>query len=376
MRSHIRLGRLFGVELGLHYSWFLIALLIMFSLGGHFYATNPQWGKVVIWILASITGLLFFAALMAHELSHALVAKTRGLPVRSITLFALGGVARIEKEAVDPSTEFWMGIAGPITSVVIGAICLTLAWVIGWTPVETPASPLVAMFVWLGYINIALALFNMIPGFPLDGGRVLRAIVWWVTGNAHRATRIAAGLGQGVALLFIILGMLRFFAGAGFGGLWLAFIGWFLWDAARASATQAELVEGLRDVRVRDVMSHDCPTIGGQMSLQTFTEEHLLRTGQRCFAVVDDSRLAGLITPTEVKEVPRERWPSTMVAEAMRPLAQLHTIKADAPATQALEMMGREDVSQLPVTANGHIEGLISQGHLVRFLQTRAELEM
>lgn len=374
MQAHIKLGRLFGVEIGLHYSWFLIALLIMLSLGGHFAVTNPEWGGGVIWALAIVTGLLFFGALTAHEMSHAMVARARGLPVRSITLFALGGVAHIEREAIDPSTEFWMGIVGPIASIVIGVICLALAWALGWTPEATAETPLMAMFVWLGYINIALAIFNMIPGFPLDGGRVLRAIIWWITGNANRSTRIAAGVGQFVALGLIFFGILRFFAGAGFGGLWLAFIGWFLLDAARASYAQVETIESLRGVRVRDLMSRDCPTVSSHMSLQDFTEEQLLRTGRRCFIVADDGAISGLITPSEVKEVPRELWSKTTVAEAMRPLAQLRTITADSPATAALEEMGREDVNQLPVTSNGRLEGIISRGHIVSFLQTRAEL--
>lgn len=376
MQAHIKLGRIFGVQIGLHYSWFLIALLIMFSLGGHFHLTNPEWGSGVIWTLALITALLFFGALIAHELSHAMVARARGLPVHSITLFALGGVAHIEKEAVEPSTEFWMGIVGPIASLIIGAICLSVAWALGWTPPETAATPLMAMFVWLGYINIVLAVFNMIPGFPLDGGRVLRAIIWWITGNANRSTRIAAGVGQAVALVFITFGILSFFGGAGFGGLWLAFIGWFLLDAARTSYAQVETIEGLRGVRVQDVMSRDCPTIGRDMTLQDFAEEHLLRTGRRCFVVADNGTISGLITPNEVKEVPRERWSKTTVAETMRPLAQLKTIAADTLVTEALETMGRDDINQLPVTANGHLEGVISRGHIVRFLQTRAELNM
>jgi Zn-dependent protease/predicted transcriptional regulator len=376
MQAQVKLGRIFGVQIGLHYSWFFIALLLTFSLGTHFAAAHPEWGSGMIWTLAILTGLLFFAALLVHELSHALVAKARGVPVHSITLFALGGVASIEKEAVDASTEFWMGIVGPITSAVIGGICLTLAWALGWTPLETPEGPLTAMLVWLGYINIVLALFNMIPGFPLDGGRVLRAIVWWISGNANRSTRIAAGVGQFVALAFIAFGILSFFAAGGFGGLWLAFIGWFLWEAARASVAQVEVAEGLRDVRVGDIMARDCSTVGSDMTLQTFTEEHLLRTGQRCFIVTDNGHIAGLITPHEVKEVPRERWSTTTTAEVMRPLAQLRMIKADAPATEALETMGREDMNQLPVTTNGQLEGVISRGHIVRFLQTRAELHM
>jgi Zn-dependent protease len=220
-----------------------------------------------------VTAPLFFAALAAHELSHAMVAKAQGLPVRSITLFALGGVACIEKEAMNPKTEFWMGIVGPIASAIIGVVCLGLAWALGWTAMETPTTPLLAMQVWLGYINIILALFNMIPGFPLDGGRVLRAIVWWVTANSARATRIAAGVGQAIALIFMMWGILRFFGGAGLGGLWLAFIGWFLLEAAGASVAQVEAAEGLRGVRVSDVMMRDCPTVPQPTTVQTFVEE-------------------------------------------------------------------------------------------------------
>jgi Zn-dependent protease/predicted transcriptional regulator len=376
MQAQIRLGRLFGVDIGLHYSWFLIALLIMFSLGGHFYALHPEWGGGVIWTLAILTGMLFFVALVLHELSHAVVAKARGLPVHSITLFALGGVARIEREAAEPNTEFLMGIIGPITSAIIGLACLALAWALGWTPMSTPGAPLTAMLVWLGYINIALAIFNMIPGFPLDGGRILRAIIWWTTGNAARSTRIAARVGQLVALALIAFGIIRFFSGAGFGGLWLAFIGWFLFDAAGSSYAQVNAVEELRGIRVRDVMSRDCSTVDKHTPLQTFVEENLLRSGQRCFMVVDNGAIAGLITPSEVKETPRERWTKTTVAEVMRPFQQLKTIAPDTPVTEALEIIGRDDVNQLPVTSNGHLEGVISRGHIVRRLQTRAELNM
>src|SRR5687767_6878451 len=213
MEAQIKLGRIFGVQLGLHYSWLIIALLVTLSLVGQFFAINPSWGSGVIWTTAIITSLLFFTSLIIHELSHAAVARSRGLPVRSITLFALGGVAQIEKDAADAKTEFWMGIVGPITSMVIGGVCLTLAWSFGWSPVREPRTPPMAVLQWLGYINIALALFNMIPGFPLDGGRILRAIVWWVTGDSARSTRIAARVGQAVAFAFIIWGIFRFFGG-------------------------------------------------------------------------------------------------------------------------------------------------------------------
>ncbi|MGH9883568.1 MAG: site-2 protease family protein [Pyrinomonadaceae bacterium] len=374
MEAQIKLGRIFGVEIGLHYSWLIIALLITLSLAGHFRENNPEWGDSLSWGLAIITSLLFFAAIVAHELAHAVVAKSRGLPVRSITLFALGGVAQIEKEAEDAKTEFWMGIVGPITSLVIGAICLGIALALGWTPPEFPSRPLPAMLMWLGYINIMLGLFNMVPGFPLDGGRVLRGIVWWITGDAQRATRIAARIGQIIAFGFIIFGVLRFFGGAGFGGLWIAFIGWFLLSAARESHAQVAITEGLRGVRVADVMSRNYPTVDAHTNLQTFVEEHLVRTGRRCFVVTMNGRAEGIITPNEVSKIERARWPYTTVADVMRPLDQVQAIAPDSPVSEALEVMAREDLNQLPVMANGELAGLISRGHVLQLIQTRAEL--
>jgi len=376
MQAQIKLGRVAGILVGLHYSWFIIALLITLSLAAQFSLRNPDWSDGLRWGLAITTAVLFFAAIVAHELSHALVAKSRGLPVRSITLFALGGVAQIEKEATDAKTEFWMGIVGPITSLVIGVICLGIAIAMGWTPPGFPARPLPAMFMWLGYINITLAIFNMIPGFPLDGGRVLRAVVWWITGDAKRATTIAARVGQLVAFGFIVLGVFRFFGGAGFGGLWIAFIGWFLLSASRESQAQVAITEGLKGVRVADVMSRDYPTVDGYSNLQTFVEEHLVRTGRRCFVVTVNGRPEGMITPNEITEVPRARWPYTTIADVMRPLDQVRTVGPDTPVTEVLEVMAREDLNQLPVATDGQLAGVVSRAHVLQLLQTRAELHV
>jgi Zn-dependent protease/predicted transcriptional regulator len=354
----------------------LIAALITFSIATQFGMTNPGWGGAVIWTMAVVTAILFFLSILIHELSHALVARYRRLPVRSITLFALGGVAHIEKEAGDAKTEFWMGIIGPITSVVIGVVCLALAWGTGWEPGTAPANPLGAMVVWLGYINIVLAVFNMIPGFPLDGGRVLRAALWWGTGDANRATRIASRVGQAVAFGFILLGFIRFFTGAGLGGLWLAFIGWFLLEAARESYSHVRIAEELQGVRVADIMARDCPTVDRGLSLQAFAEEHLLRTGRRCFMVAENGHVMGLITPNEIRPIEKSRWPETTVAEVMRPLSGLRTVKPDTPVADVLEAMGREDINQLPVMSDHHLEGVITRGHVLRFLQARAELNM
>jgi Zn-dependent protease/CBS domain-containing protein len=374
MRSSIRLGRLFGIEVGLHYSWFLIALLITMSLTAQFHQNHPDWSEGMVWATSVLTALLFFAALLAHEMSHALVARSHGLATREITLFALGGVAQIEKEPEDPKTEFWVGIVGPISSTLIGLICLGLAYIVGWRIGATPETPALSMLVWLGYINITLAVFNMIPGFPLDGGRILRALIWWKNKDAVRSTQLAARVGQFVALIFICLGIFRFFAGEGFGGLWIAFIGWFLMQAAGASYSSVALAAGLKDVHVSDVMDRNCVVVDGNLNVQRFVEDYLLRSGRRCFVVEQQGEIAGLVTPHEIKAVERQRWPYTTLYDIMRPLDQLHTVEPNTPLMEALETMGRDDVNQLPVVSNHHLEGIVTRANVLQFLQTRAEL--
>jgi Zn-dependent protease len=377
MEAQIKLGKLLGVKIGLHYSWILIALLITFSLASHFQSANSDWSSGLVWATAVVTGLLFFASIVVHELSHAMVARLRGLPVRSITLFALGGVAQIEKESADAKTEFWMGIVGPLTSALIGVLCLGLAWTAGWEwMADTPAAPLPAMLVWLGYINLVLALFNMVPGFPMDGGRVLRGVIWHFTGDAARATKIAAHTGQVVAYGLIILGIINFFRGAGFGGLWLAFIGWFLLSAARASYARAEMNESLRGLIVGDLMARDCLVIDGRSNLQTLVDDYLLRTGRRCFLIVEQGKVAGLVTPNEVKAVERARWPYTTVDQVMLPLERMRTVRPETPVAEALDLLGREDINQLPVVSDGRLEGIISRDQVLRLLMTRAELNL
>jgi Zn-dependent protease/predicted transcriptional regulator len=374
MKSQIKLGTIFGVELGLHYSWLVIALLIVFSLAAQFHAVNHDWSETVVWATAILTGLLFFACLFAHELSHALVARARGLPIHKITLFLLGGVAQMEKEAADPKTEFWMAIAGPITSAVLGLVLLGFARLSGWMPSTSPQTPGAALLVWLGYINLALAAFNMIPGFPLDGGRVLRAILWWSMGNVERATRAAARVGQVIAALFIAWGIFRFFEGAGLGGLWLAFIGWFLLQAASATYLQVQTGTLLSDLRVKDLMSRDFETVDPHMSLHDFVNQQLMRTGKRCFLVVENGQLLGMITSNEIRNVEPSRWPHKQVVDVMRPISQIHFVMPEMPALKALEIMSREDVHQLPVMSNGHVEGIITRAHVLEILQSRAEL--
>lgn len=372
MRSQIKLGRFFGIEIGLHYSWFLIALLIVLSLSSQFHSSNPEWGDGVILILAIATAILFFISLLLHELAHSLVATSNNLPVKEITLFALGGVSQIEKNPTSAKLEFWMALVGPMTSGVIGAMCLLAARVLG----GASSKPGMAMLLWLGYINLALAVFNMIPGYPLDGGRVLRAIIWWKTGDPDRSTQAAARTGQVVAFWFIALGIFRFFGGAGVAGLWIAFIGWFLLQASRESYVQVGLAHALTSVRVADLMTRDCPTVDGWLNVQNFVEQELLRTGQRCFIVVEKGEMTGLVTLHEIKQIDRTKWPFITVHDIMRPIADVHSVSPDASLKSALESMSGDDLNQLPVVSNGHLEGVLSRAQIISYLQTRAELRM
>ena len=232
----------------------------------------------------------------------------------AITLFALlGGVSQTESEASDAKSEFRIAISGPLTSLAIGLALLGAARASAWVPGTEPSTAVTSVLVWLGYINLTLAVFNMIPGYPLDGGRVLRAIVWWITGDADRSTRLATQVGQAIAFFFILLGLFRFFVGANFGGLWLAFIGWFLLHASCSSYAQVELMAGLRNRRVADIMEPDYFTVEGHISLQHPVDDFVLPTGRRCFIVVDNDRVSGLITTQESRKVSRDRWPQTSV---------------------------------------------------------------
>jgi Zn-dependent protease/predicted transcriptional regulator len=369
MRSQIKLGRVFGIQIGLHYSWFVIAFLIVVSLTSLFHQNNPQWERSLVFLLALSAALLFFASLLLHELSHSFVARKKGLRVREITLFALGGVSQIENNPPNARAEFWIAFVGPLTSAIVGIFFRFLVRFAG--SLDSPAA---AMFAWLGYVNLALAGFNLIPGYPLDGGRILRAAIWWKTGDPQRSTRIAATTGQAVGGLFIGFGILQSVAGAGIGGLWIAFIGWFLLQAAGESYLQSTFQETLKGVTVADIMSRDCMTIDGNMNIQTFVEDWLLRTATRCFLVTQNGELAGMITLAEVKRIERSRWPYTTVSDAMRPLEDLHTISPETPLETALGILAREDLNQLPVVNRGGVIGLFTRAQFLNFLRTHAEL--
>jgi Zn-dependent protease len=366
----IKLTTIRGIEVGLHYSWFIIFALITFSLTARFAAEHPHWTLVEHYSVGIATSLLFFCSILLHELAHSFVALAKGLPVRSITLFVFGGVAQIGREPDRPLTEFQIAIAGPIASALLALGFALVAYQAG-----DQFERVAALAGWLSAINLLLALFNLVPGFPLDGGRVLRAVLWHMTGSLARATRIAGGTGQAVGYAFVFFGIWTGFTVNWFGGLWLALIGWFLLSAARESVVQVTVRSVLHGLAAKDVMSRECPMVSGDLTLADLVERYIFRTGRRCFAVTTGDHLDGLVTLHQVKTVPRERWADTVVREAMAPLSTLRVVKPDLPVTDVLQMMEREDINQVPVASYGRLLGMITREHLLRVLSVKMELD-
>ncbi len=368
-RHVIPLGRILSIPLALDPSWFLIFVLVTWTLAVGYYPTEYQnWPTAQYWTVAAITSVLFFASVVLHELGHSIVARRYQIPVRRITLFIFGGVSEISAEPARASSEFWIAIAGP-------AVSFALAGMFSLLQASFAAlSPLLALAKYLAYINGTLGLFNLIPGFPLDGGRVLRAIVWGATHSFHRATVIAAAVGRAVAYLFIVYGVWQALSGNLFGGLWIGFIGWFLESAASAQVQQQTLHERLTGRRVSQIMSPASAGVPADASLEDIVERDILGRGQRCVMVMQGDRLAGLLTIHCVKEVPRSQWPTTTAGEAMLPLADVKRIGPDAEIWDALQEMERDGVNQLPVTTDGQVVGMVSRGDIVSYLQRLREL--
>ncbi len=366
----VRLTTIRGIEIGVHYSWFIIFFLITFSLTTRFASEHPHWTEVEHYAVGVVTSLLFFASILIHELAHSFVALARGIPVRAITLFVFGGVAQIGREPDSPLTEFQIAIAGPIASALLAVAFGGVSHVAG-----DQFDHVAALGGWLAAINLMLAVFNLVPGFPLDGGRIFRAALWRYTGSFSTATRIAAGSGQIVGYGLILGGVWTgLVTGIWFNGLWLAFIGWFLLNAAQESVLQVSVRSVLTGVRAEDIMSRDCPTVPGRISLAELVHEHILRTGQRYFLVSQNGRLEGLVTLHQVKAVPQVRWTEVSVGEAMTPLSRLRVVAPETPILEVLQVMEGDDINQIPVAKAGRLLGMITREHVLRILSARIEL--
>jgi Zn-dependent protease/predicted transcriptional regulator len=373
-REGIQIGRIYGIPIFLHTSWFIIFGLIAFSFVSEFDALQLNIPTSRLWGLGLMTSLLFFASLVFHEMAHSVIAKHYKIPVVSITLFVFGGVSRIGREPERALEEFNIAVAGPLSSFLLAGGFALVAWHAGSNAVlKTLAGSLAG-------INLMLAVFNLIPGFPLDGGHILRAIVWGFNKDYARSTRVAAlsgqvvgygmiALGAGMALInFTVLG-----AGGPVGGLWLAFIGWFILSAAKQSQAQVEARGTLEGLRVSDIMTPELHTVGREISLEDYARE-MVRTGRRAHLVVAGDQLVGLVTAEALNAVPQQDWDVTSVQAVMLPKDKLHWAAPEEPALSLLDRMRTIGMQQMPVIAGGNVIGIVTRDSILRVLQSRHEL--
>ena len=368
-RQGISLGRILGIPIVLDYSWFLIFALVTWTLAaGYFPSEFANWSTGEYWLVGIATAVVFFLSVVLHELGHSIVARHYGIPVNSIKLFVFGGVSQIGTEPPSAKAEFVMAGVGPLVSFVLAGVFA------GLSVIFASVAPLLALTKYLAYINVVLGLFNLIPGFPLDGGRVFRAVVWGITHSLRRATVIAGNLGRFIGFLFILFGVYQVFAGSFVNGLWIGFIGWFLESAAMSQVQQQRLHELLAGRRVSQAMSTSYPSIPPEMTLQTLVDHYVLANGERSFVVKEGAKVDGLLTLHDIKELPRAEWPTTPVAQAMIPLAQVKRIPPDEDLWAAIEEMNHEGVNQLPVMTDGHVAGMLRREDVLSYLRNLRDL--
>jgi Zn-dependent protease/CBS domain-containing protein len=367
-----RLGSIFGFEIRVDLSWFLIFFLILWTLTTGVFPGNYPGLTNATYIAMGVVGtLLFFVSLLAHELSHSLLARAKGIPVEGITLFIFGGVSRTRMEAETPGDEFQIAGIGPLTSLAIALLCGFLWWVgrnVGW------AVAVNGVTAYLATINLMLAIFNILPGFPLDGGRVFRAIAWKITGNYKQATRIATIGGKLLGYAIIALGLLQLFGGFVINGLWLIFIGWFLASAAEASYQDLLIRSTLEGVPARELMTPYPETVTPNLSLQQLVDEYFMHRRYHGFPVAEGDRVVGIITLNRVKDVPREQWAYQTVRETMRPIEDGVSVRPEEKMSNVLQKMEESQLRRVLVTKNGSLQGIITAGDIARWLRRRRDI--
>ena len=370
-RPGLKIATILGIPIYVDPSWVFVFALITYTIGEQFAQLHPQWTSAQHWTLGIVTSLLFFSSVIFHELAHSVVAQHYKIRVISITLFLFGGLARIERDPSKAIQEFNIAIAGPLASGFLsgGFFALTLLF---------PYSQMTgALATWLWQTNAALAVFNLLPGFPLDGGRIFRAIVWGATRDFAKATRIAGASGKLIAYVMILGGAWIVFHGSIQQGLWIAFIGWFLLNAAQESVAQVAIRETLAGLSAADVMSSEVPTVDGHITLEEYGAG-VLRTGRRFHLVLTDDRLVGMMNVHMLNSVPREEWAHNSVQAAMIPRDKILWTSPDEPLLRLLERLLNADVNQMPVvsgTENGtHVIGMVTRDSILRVVQTGAEL--
>ena len=365
-----RLGRIAGVEIRIDSSWIFIALLITYSLYLRFSEAFPELGVAPGVALGVGFGLLFFASVLAHEMAHAVEARARRIPVRGITLFMFGGATHAKVESRGPWDEFLISVVGPISSVVLGGAFFLL----GTLGRDLLGPPVSGGFRYLAFVNVALAVFNLLPGFPLDGGRVLRSLMWRASGSLVRATRVASVVGQVVAYLMIAAGIFFVFVGGLVSGIWLAFIGWFLAQAARSSIHQLEVQRLLESVEVKDVMDPDLVRIPPSLTVRQAVDEYFTRSVRSVFPVPEDGETRGLLTLRAVKRLPKRHWDTRRVEEVMEPLGEQCTVDVSARMEGVVEKLQEGRLNRCLVVRDGEVVGIITTRDIARWLRRREVL--
>jgi len=371
--SSFRIAKILGIPIYLDATWLVIFGLITYTLGVNFRQQHPQWGGAQPWVLGVLTSILFFGSVIFHELAHSVVALHYKIPVHSITLFLFGGIARIGREPEKPIQEFNIAVAGPLAS-------FLLAGAFGAMMLFFPSGQMVgALATYLAGTNLLLAVFNLAPGFPLDGGRIFRAIIWGVIKDFSRATLIAGASGRVVAYAMMgIGGYMAFYKNDVYNGLWLGVIGLYLLNAAQQSIAQVTIRESLAGLRASDVMSHEVPTVDGHITLEEYGAE-VLRTGRRCHLVLSGDRLVGMMNVHKLNAVPREDWAHNSVQAAMIPREKIQWTSPEEPLLRLLERLLTADINQMPVVSgagNGapQIVGMVTRDSILRVMQTHSEL--
>src|SRR6266536_490729 len=360
-----RVGGVAGVEVRVDSSWAVFALLFTYSMylrASTLYPELSVGGAVALAILATV---LFFGSVLVHELAHALVSQARGIRVQDITLFLFGGATRARVESRGPGDEFLIAVVGPLTSGLLAA----LFWVVDVLGRDVLSRPLVGAFGYLAWVNLLLAGFNLVPGFPLDGGRLLRSAIWKATGSFGRATRIASLAGQAVGWLLVAGGVAMLLAGNLAGGIWLAFIGWFLVQAARASYEELQLRHLLRGVEARDVMASNLLRIPPDLTLQDAVDDYFMRYAHGAFPVEEQGRTIGLLTLRGVRRVPREQWPAHRVRDHLVPLGDQVVVAPDARMDAVLGKLQDGEAGRVLVAQDGEVVGIITPSDLTRWLR-------
>ncbi len=371
----IPIGKAFGISIRLDYSWFFIFVLITWALAvGYFPAAYPNWSLSLKIGAGIITSILFFGSVLFHELMHSLVALREGIQIQAITLFFLGGVSQMTGEPKTAGDEFRMAAAGPFSSLVLGGLFLGIYFVLRGATHEA-AQFGAAICMYLGLINILLGVFNLIPGFPLDGGRVLRSLIWWRSRNLQSATKIASNIGRVIGFLFIFGGIWLAVTGNIFNGIWLALIGWFLETAASSSYKQMLLQDMLKGHKASEIMSQDCMVVPPDITVERLINEHILSSGRRCFPVVSGSHTEGLVTLSNIKSVPRDARKTTLVREAMTPLSQVKSVSPNEDLANILQILSENDINQVPVVWENKVVGIVARDNLINFINTRKELQ-